>query len=355
MNRKVKYVVIVIGVVALGMGVVALSIQLAVDKNIEQAFIEKECDLSPQPRAFDTGAYYTGPLIDAHVHMPMFIEPPPGVTTDAGSVRFAVLGKDVTMGDIICLMDQENIKKMIGFFITSEFIMTEQSLRVVRQTEEKYPNRIVPFLMPMPLFTPLINPPALDQILSSNNGLFKGYGELALYFDVFAGLNPDDAVFLETYTVLDKHNLIVMIHPVGGQVDTLKRVVENNPDVRFLFHGGDEVADYITDLLVYPNVYYSIDGELLPNWYDIENKEEFITQVTENFDFLLDENIEKWKEKIRDHPDQFMWGTDRGGYWHFDEDVGRLIEEFSRAFIARLDPEVQDRYAYKNAERLLNF
>jgi len=224
MRKYVLVLLLVVVVVAVTLSVL-ISIQQAVDKNVENAFLEGDCDLSPKPLLFEKESYYTGPLIDAHAHMPMFIEPPPGVTDDAGTVRFAVFGKDVTMGDIICRMDQANIKKTIGFFITSEFIMPEQSLKIIRRTEQKYPNRIVPFLMPMPLISPLISPNALEKILTTNQGLFKGYGELALYFDVFEGMSPDDTIFLETYEVLDKHNLVIMIHPTGGQEDALKKNV----------------------------------------------------------------------------------------------------------------------------------
>jgi hypothetical protein len=49
-----------------------------------------------------------------------------------------------------------------------------------------------------------------------------------------------------------------------------------------------------------------------------------------------------------------MWGTDRAADWHHNEEISILIEEFTRAFTGRLSPEVQEKYAYKNAEGLLN-
>ena len=50
-----------------------------------------------------------------------------------------------------------------------------------------------------------------------------------------------------------------------------------------------------------------------------------------------------------------MWGTDRGDIvWGYEEEVGQLLAEFGRALIGRLDPAVQDRVAYKNAEFLAN-
>jgi len=57
---------------------------------------------------------------------------------------------------------------------------------------------------------------------------------------------------------------------------------------------------------------------------------------------------------IEGHPDKFLWGTDRAFAWHFDDDVGALLDESARAFIVQLDPAVQEKFAYKNAERLLN-
>ena len=68
---------------------------------------------------------------------------------------------------------------------------------------------------------------------------------------------------------------------------------------------------------------------------------------------MLNEAVKKWKAKIERHPDRFMWGTDRAYKWHYDEEVSVLLEEFGRAFIGRLDPDVQEKFAYKNAESLL--
>ena len=35
------------------------------------------CDFDPQQREFSTKNYYTGPLFDAHLHMPLLFAPPP--------------------------------------------------------------------------------------------------------------------------------------------------------------------------------------------------------------------------------------------------------------------------------------
>ena len=48
-----------------------------------------------------------------------------------------------------------------------------------------------------------------------------------------------------------------------------------------------------------------------------------------------------------------MWGTDRWHEWHFDQEVGGLLEEFGRSFIGEFAPEIQEKFAYKNAEEFL--
>lgn len=63
--------------------------------------------------------------------------------------------------------------------------------------------------------------------------------------------------------------------------------------------------------------------------------------------------VAHWKPLIEKYPDRFTWGTDRWFAWHFDPEVGGLIEELSRSFIGKLDPAVQENFAYKNAERML--
>ena len=75
--------------------------------------------------------------------------------------------------------------------------------------------------------------------------------------------------------------------------------------------------------------------------------------MRQNFDSRLKEGLDRWKLIIEKHPDKFTWGSDRWFTWHFDEEVGGLIEEFGRSFIGQLNPSVQEKFAYKNAEAML--
>ncbi len=85
------------------------------------------------------------------------------------------------------------------------------------------------------------------------------------------------------------------------------------------------------------------------------SKEEFFEHF-EDYESLLEKDVKTWKTFIEKHPDQIIWGTDRGGIalWSIDEDVGITLTNYARAFIARLDPAVQEKFAYKNAEKLID-
>ena len=145
------------------------------------------------------------------------------------------------------------------------------------------------------------------------------------------------------------------------QKQAVENVIQKNPNVKFYFH-GDEIEGAIMGLMdKYPNVYYSIDAVLsrIPSSYGDAlhmsmTEEAYVSTVSQNFDAMLQADVSAWKTKIEKHPDRFTWGTDRGGFtWHYGEKVSSLFEELSRAFIARLEPAVQEKFAYKNAEKLL--
>ena len=341
---------------------------------IPDIWAQTSCDFDPEQREFDTKNYYTGPLFDAHHHMPLLFSLPPGLQ-DEHSAKTAVLGIDITIEGFICQMDKENINGVFGFYpllFTNPSILSE-TIELTKNTEDKYPGKITTFLLPVAfdLPVPLMDPQKLDNILDSNDHI-KGYGEIPMYLSYFGNAKPDDPIFLETYKIAKKHDVIVMIHPDSvrdepGVELALSRAIELNPDVKFLMHGCiDQRCPAIADTvkyLKYPNAYYSLDtfifakpGEGTPYMYDdrISGKEQFLSTFRQTFVQSVDENLNKWKKVIEKYPDQVMWGMDRAHTWHFDEEVGGLLVEYSRAFIGGLDPELQEKYAYKNAEQLLS-
>ena len=69
---------------------------------------------------------------------------------------------------------------------------------------------------------------------------------------------------------------------------------------------------------------------------------------------MLRQALELYKPMIEAHPDRFMWGTDRVDIaWNYDEDVGKLLADYGRAFIGAFDPEIQEMIGHLNAERLI--
>ncbi len=307
---------------------------------------EPKCsrEFSPQ---FQAGLYYSGPLFDAHFHMP------PTWQEQEKDWRHPVLGKDITLSQILCSFDKEKVRGAITFNFW-DYENLEQSIQDTAEMKKQLPIGIHLFLIPSELLAE-----ELDEIVTSHKGVYDGFGEISHYSPERSGQTPDDPVSLEMYEVAAKHGLVVMFHPGKNQKSKVENALQKNPDTKFLLH-GPEAENYITDLIEeYPNVYYSIDTMLirLPNspplMYMVSGKEEFKLKFTQNFDALLNGAVNKWKNRIEQHPDRFMWGTDRAADWHHDEEVSVLVEEFARAFIAELDPSVQEQFAYKNAERIL--
>src|SRR3989344_3949484 len=317
---------------------------------------EPKCgrEFSPQ---FNAEPYYSGPLFDAHFHMPNLIDVSKiggygeGQDADHGSdpITDPVLGRDVELGKILCNFEKEKVRGAIGFAIGAEQALDE-TLNIAKSIKEESSGKINLFLMPV-----MFSTEGLESIEKSNKGLFKGYGEMTFYNQDYANTPPDSPVVMETYKVAEKHNLIVMIHPGRNQKSNIGNVLQKNPNVNFLLHGF-EIENDIVDLMdKYPNVYFSIDSAVLYAMQGLfmGSKEQFVFRFEQEFDVNMNRAVNKWKSAVEKHPDRFMWGTDRAHKWHYDEDVSILFEEFGRAFIGKLDPSVQEKFAYENAERLL--
>ncbi|HYD03319.1 MAG TPA: amidohydrolase family protein, partial [Alphaproteobacteria bacterium] len=167
------------------------------------------------------------------------------------------------------------------------------------------------------------------------------------------------------YSVLRRNNItVVYLHLGENQGDALQEVASKNPDIKFVFH-GDQLIDCaecdgthskVAEILENnPNVYYGVDEIYGGEWLlkPGANKEDFLKHF-ENYEPLLEEDLSKFKDFIESYPDQVIWGTDRGvsTSWDTDPDVALVLNDYARAFIGRLDPSVQEKFAYKNAEAI---
>lgn len=340
----------------------------------DTAFAPTDCP-EVAPRTYANG-YYAGPLWDTHIHMPVIPETP-GLNEspeDYGD-RFA-LGVNFTIDDIACTFRTEETDRIFGFFsVWADGGMTGPMVETARRAAEMHPDIFVPFIMPpqndeRPDGYPTVDAKMLEGMLEASPGAFLGYGEIGLYARAHGGapeLPPDDPRMLAIYDLLiEKGISLVYVHLGVGHGDNLERVADMYPEINFIFHGDQLVVykngyqnlstlDEILDN--HPNVYYGID-ELYGDDFLLRpevSQEEFFAHF-ENYEPLLDEDIATWGAFIRRHSRQVLWGTDRGwsSAWSLDVETGLLLSDYARAFIGRLEPDVQENYAYKNAERLLN-
>lgn len=322
----------------------------------------------PPARNFASSSYQ-GRMIDAHIHMHSLPDGQAGMPDEFYTGEN--LGIEYSVAQWVCMMDYEGTKAALAFFAVWDPI-TKESLDLVYKVKEKYPGRFIPFIMPpdddgSADGFPTVDAKTLDEMLSVYPGLFVGYGEIGLYGHSggAAALPPDSPRLMEIYPVIAKHNLLVYFHLGEGQKEAFEKVLTLYPNITFIFHGDqliscgecDGTLDDVAQILEnHPNVYYGVD-ELYGDVFllnDQHTKEEFIAHF-KNYEPLLEKDLDTWKEFIEKHPNQVLWDTDRGvgSTWSLDPEVALVLNDYSRAFIGRLDPAVQERFAYQNAERVI--
>lgn len=311
---------------------------------------------------------YKGPLIDTHYHIPHFDNPPPWARDNITPL----LGDNIKISDIACTLQQENTTKVFAFFpVFSE--QSEEYLQIAKKSVDTYPDKFVTFIMPPDHDNdiggfPTVDAIQLQEMLNAYPGLFQGYGEIGLYArkNGVADLPPDSQRLLEIYPVIREHKLAVYFHLGEGQKDSFEKVLEQNPDINFIWH-GDQLIMYeeggrqnltaVEEIISrHPNVFYTIDELYGDKWmiHPQVTKKEFLDYL-QDYENLLEKDIATWKGIIERHPDKFMWGTDRSDQvlWSHDSEIGLSLTNYARAFIARLEPAVQEKFAYRNAERII--
>lgn len=327
---------------------------------------------APTPITLDATSYQ-GPLFDAHFHPPSLPDSELGSADHLREKRQTLLGVNTTVSEIVCLLRNDGTSGQALAFFPVYPTIADPALDVVQRTMERYPDVFVPFIMPpdddgSPTGSPTVDAATLDAMLARYPGLFRGYGEIGLYARQggSAALAPNDPRLLAIYPVLRKHNLVVYFHLGEGHAEAFEQVLRDNRDLTFIWH-GDQLIPYgrngaqnlslVEGILERnPNAYYGVD-ELYGDEYLLRpevSKEQFLTHF-KSPEPLLAKDVATWKGFIERHPDQVFWDTDRGTFtWSLDLTVGRTLSNYARAFIAKLDPAVQEKYAYRNAERILS-
>lgn len=336
------------------------------EDKVEAALAKTDCVSAPEKRYGNLR--YAGPLVDTHYHIPHFDSPPPWARNNGRPY----MGDNIRIGDIACTIRQEGTKKVFAFFPVFPEGHTQEFLDLAKGATEQHSDIFVPFIMPPqgdndPGGFPTVDATVLQEMLAVYPGLFQGYGEIGLYERKggAAELPPDSQRLRDIYPVIRKHKLAVYFHLGEGQQASFERVLTQNPDINFIWH-GDQLIPYergiqnlrhVEEIISrHPNVFYTVDELYGDDWLIKPEftKEKLLTHL-EDYETLLQEDLATWRGIIERHPDQFMWGTDRSPQvlWSHDPEVGQALTGYSRAFIARLSPAVQEKFAYRNAERLL--
>lgn len=332
---------------------------------------DSDCPDTGQPKV--PSGYYQGKMNDGHIHIPsIFTGKEDDTPGEDDKLLRTTLGVNKTMSQFVCTLQHDGTSRAFAFFPVYRDEIMGPHLEIVKRTMEKYPDKLIPFNMPpdddgSPAGFPTVDTETLEKMLRVYPGLFKGYGEIGLYARQGGApeLPPDSQRLLEIYPVVRKNKLLVYFHLGEGQRESYKKIIKANPDISFIFHGdqlvkqeqdGKQDLSQIEDILASaPNVYYEVDELWGDVWLirDGVTKKQFFDHF-KDYESLIKKDLATWKPFIEKFPDQVIWGTDRGIFlWTMDLDVGRQLTDYVRAFIARLDPSVQEKYAYKNIEKLL--
>ena len=337
-------------------------------RRIDAAFAPVACESSTSNDY--PSSYYSGPLIDTHLHIPQLpddgffgddddYEKPQGRDSESydsiAEEDRPLLGRSVTINGIACTLQREGTIRAFAFFPT--FLDIEvQLIEVAQRTMEGYPSLFVPFIQSSGSEVSTVEAETLQEFLEIRSGLFSGLGEVGDSPTEPINPPPDSVIYTENFELARNHNLLVYFHPGEGHHENLGRALQRFPDITFIVH-GDFVRPHIDGLMnKYPNLYFTFNDifEEHTPLFRFGDKEIFISAMRRDWDWLLENAVELYKPLIEAHPDRYMWGTDRVDIaWNYDEDVGILLAEFGRAFIGKLDPAVQEKVGYKNAERLL--
>ncbi len=216
--------------------------------------------------------------------------------------------------------------------------------------------------------------------------LCRGVGEIVLSKPELQSVTFDGSVMQTVFKVVNDMKGIVMVHPSsvfqGGGARTtdlaeIEPSIKKYPDTIFLFHPLNNF-DLIAPLMSkYPNVYYSWDfagsfyrgasyrtslplaqlstwgSAMFPTDPNAANAESFLAMVNQvGVDHIVEENLKMLAPQLQKYPDRIMWGTDLAHPWHFEESVTDMVIRISHELIGRLPADVQEKYAYQNAQRV---
>ena len=198
--------------------------------------------------------------------------------------------------------------------------------------------------------------------------VLKGIGEVELYA---WNMPHDDQRVFQLFDLASANGLAIMFHPSSGQKKALEAILKRYPKTTFLMHlfPEDFARDrqMVIDLMsAYSNLHFTIDVDHMlfdqqaqtGLLYKFEGSSPTMAASSFKTDFdrqraqLLQTAISRYQPLIIAHPDRVTWGTEMSEDYTFDNEVYDRMIKFVREFIGSLPKGVQEKVAYKNAQRL---
>ncbi len=301
---------------------------------------------------------YGGPLFETHLHLRINVH-------------------SWSADGLLSFLDRQNVDRAIGFYSlppNKSMSMESNIASLITATR----SRVISLLQPSDSWTQFASGQYSEAVLRNHlqpQGLLQGVGEIVLYKSSLQSVTFDSPTMQTVFQVVNELKGIVMIHPSNvarrGRPTELAEIepsVRKYPDAIFLFHGQPEVLYLIFQLMSkYPNVYFTFDATnwlfysrlarynlLYPEGAAADTAKRFLADINRiGSDQLVEDGLTKSLSRLHKYPDRIFWGTDLDSYsWHFEESVGDMVIQISRQFIGRLPADIQEKYAYQNAQRV---
>ena len=267
------------------------------------------------PPAAPAAEPYAGPLIDAHSHLPnpQALEP------------------------LVAAMDRHRIGR-VGLLGVGG--VQKDDLAWIEAAARKFPGRIIPFA-PVPDPTAADAAKRLDALLAS--GRFKGAGEVHVHQASRKFRRAVDAPpVLALLDVCARHGVPLVVHDEltpEGTAELERALAHNRKAALVLAHAGSGEPPALAALLArHENLYLDVSGMHFLRTPAL---------ATETGPLGAG-----WKALFTQHPDRILAGLDVWAPQLFKPETLDRLMRWTRRVLGELPPDVAEKIAHANAERL---
>lgn len=238
----------------------------------------------------------------------------------------------------------------------------DEDSSLVRETLGDVPNVFVPFFDVVKDKQSTVTTADLTKIDTAFSGMYKGFGEFALYRPDIGGTDITGDPWKTIYSFAGEKKLVVMMHIGMNPTDLIrmKAVMTANPNTTFLIHGFELGPEGYIDLLkAHPNMYYTLDTATYLKFDNTHlmypegngSAATFVRDFDVNKSKITD-SVTRWSQVVLAVPDRVLWGTDVSYDWHTDDEVYSRLVATSTELMNLLPADTRDKFAYRNAVTL---